>query len=204
MNTTTPPLTTTPVQDQVPVTVWEPRTYPGTLAHLRTLRHDLTQDLTGFTPDLIDTVRLCASELLANAVKYTDTGGEIGLSLAREGRQAVVRVWDTGIGIAPDLLPRVFELYTQGDTSARREGGGLGIGLSLVRQLVELHKGNVEAASDGPGHGATLEVRLPVLSEAQYRRVRWSAGTGCGFSPISGRAGPRGRPPARANGPLSR
>ena len=74
MNTTTPPLTTTPVQDQAPVTVWEPRTYPGTLAHLRTLRHDLTQDMTGFAPDLIDTVRLCASELLANAVKYTDSG----------------------------------------------------------------------------------------------------------------------------------
>ena len=70
MNTTTPP----PTPVQVPVTVWEPRTYPGTLAQLRKLRHDLTRDLAGFAPDLLHTVHLCASELLANAVKYTDSG----------------------------------------------------------------------------------------------------------------------------------
>ena len=70
MNTTTPP----PTPVQVPVTVWEPRTYPGTLAQLRKLRQDLTRDLAGFDPDFVDTVHLCASELLANAIKYTDSG----------------------------------------------------------------------------------------------------------------------------------
>jgi PAS domain S-box-containing protein len=103
------------------------------------------------------------TNLLANAVKYTPAGGEIALTVRREGERAVLTVRDTGMGIRPELLPRVFDLFVQGDRSLERTGGGLGIGLTLVRQLVELHGGTVEAASAGSGRGSTFTVRLPIL-----------------------------------------
>ena len=104
------------------------------------------------------------SNLLANAVKYTPAGGEITVSVRREGDWAVLSVRDTGVGIRPELLPRVFDLFVQADRSLERTGGGLGIGLTLVRQLVELHGGGVDAASPGPGRGSTFTVRLPTIA----------------------------------------
>jgi signal transduction histidine kinase len=99
--------------------------------------------------------------LLSNAVKYTPAGGSISVSVEREGDQAVLRVQDTGIGISPDVAARMFELFVQGDPGSERVRSGLGIGLAVVRRLVELHDGTVEASSDGPGNGTTFTVRLP-------------------------------------------
>ena len=104
------------------------------------------------------------TNLLANAVKYTPAGGEIVVSVQLEGQRAVLRVRDSGAGIRPELLPRVFDLFVQGDRSLERTGGGLGIGLTLVRHLIELHGGTVEAASAGLGRGSTFTVRLPALA----------------------------------------
>ena len=102
--------------------------------------------------------------LLDNAAKYTEPQGHIWLSLEAEGGVAVLRVRDSGVGIAETVLPRVFDLFTQADRTLDRSAGGLGIGLSLVRALVELHHGKVEASSAGPGQGSAFVVRLP-LSE---------------------------------------
>jgi PAS domain S-box-containing protein len=99
--------------------------------------------------------------LLHNSAKYTPPGGRIVLSLQREGDVAVIRVRDNGIGMASDLLPKVFDLFLQGERPTDASDGGLGIGLTLVRQLVELHGGSVEASSEGPGRGAEFVVRLP-------------------------------------------
>jgi PAS domain S-box-containing protein len=110
--------------------------------------------------------------VLSNAAKYTDAGGRIDASLERRGGQAEVRVRDTGIGIAPDMLPRIWELFAQGDRALDRAPGGLGIGLTVARRLVELHGGRIEAASDGLGKGAEFVVTLPALeagAEAQSR-----------------------------------
>ena len=105
------------------------------------------------------------TNLLANAVKYTPAGGEITVSVHRDGDHAVLSVRDTGVGIRAELLPRVFDLFVQADRSLERSAGGLGIGLTLVRQLVQLHGGTVEASSAGPGRGSTFTVRLPVLAD---------------------------------------
>lgn len=102
------------------------------------------------------------ANLLNNAAKYSDRGGRISLSAARQDGEVVVRVRDTGVGIPPDMLPKVFEMFTQVDRSLERSQGGLGIGLTLVKVLVELHGGSVEARSDGPGQGSEFVVRLPV------------------------------------------
>ena len=101
--------------------------------------------------------------LLDNAAKYTNADGRISLSVVREGDEAVITVEDNGVGISRGLLPHVFELFTQGERSVDRAQGGLGIGLSLVKSLVELHRGAVAAASAGYGTGSTFTVRLPVL-----------------------------------------
>jgi len=101
--------------------------------------------------------------LLNNAAKYTDPGGRIWLTWAREGGEAVVRVRDTGIGIPPEMLSRIFDLFTQVDRSLDRAQGGLGIGLTLVRNLIEMHGGAVSADSAGPGRGSEFVVRLPAL-----------------------------------------
>ena len=106
------------------------------------------------------------SNLLNNACKFTDRGGRIRLTVAPEGDAAVIRVQDTGIGIAPESLPTVFQMFTQIDTSLERSRDGLGIGLTLVKSLVEQHGGTVEARSDGLGHGSEFTVRLPALRGA--------------------------------------
>ena len=100
--------------------------------------------------------------LLTNAAKYTDQDGHIWLTLQQEGEEAVLRVRDTGVGIAPEILPRVFDLFTQADRSLDRSQGGLGIGLALVQRLVEMHGGSV-AASSALGQGSEFVVRLPVV-----------------------------------------
>ena len=99
--------------------------------------------------------------LLTNAAKYTPTGGRIQLIVGIEGNAMIFRVRDNGLGIAPDLLPRMFELFAQADHSLDRSEGGLGIGLTLVRSLAELHGGTVTATSAGPGKGSEFVVRLP-------------------------------------------
>jgi two-component system CheB/CheR fusion protein len=101
------------------------------------------------------------TNLLTNAAKYTDPGGRIALAVEAADGQAVVRVTDTGIGIAADMLPRVFDLFVQGERRLDRTQGGVGIGLTLVKRLVEMHGGSVEARSEGPGTGSEFIVRLP-------------------------------------------
>ena len=110
-----------------------------------------------------DRVRLAQvfSNLLSNAAKFTPRGGEIALDAAADNGSVVIRVRDNGIGIPPDMVERVFEMFTQADRSASRQNAGLGIGLSLVRGLVEAHGGSVRASSGGPGTGSEIEVRLP-------------------------------------------
>ena len=103
--------------------------------------------------------------LLSNSVKFTDSGGKIKVALDREDGDAVLTVEDTGQGIHPSFLPRVFDMFRQGDTRASRQHSGLGIGLALVQQLVRLHKGSVEAFSEGLGKGATFTIRLPAKRE---------------------------------------
>lgn len=103
------------------------------------------------------------ANLLNNAAKYTEPGGSIAVAAAREGEQAVVRVRDTGIGIRPEVLPRIFDLFQQADRVPGASPDGLGIGLTLVRRLAELHGGSVEAYSAGPGQGSEFIVRLPAL-----------------------------------------
>jgi CheY-like chemotaxis protein/anti-sigma regulatory factor (Ser/Thr protein kinase) len=109
--------------------------------------------------------------LLNNAAKYTERGGEIGLTAERQGSDVVVSVRDNGIGIAADQLHRIFEMFTQTDRALDRSQGGLGIGLTLVKRLVEMHGGRVEARSEGPGKGSEFVVRLPVVVEASEPRA---------------------------------
>jgi PAS domain S-box-containing protein len=117
-------------------------------------------------PVLGDPTRLVQilTNLLNNAAKYTPEGGRMRVTAAREGMDVVLRVRDNGAGIAAELLPRVFDLFVQGSQSLDRPQGGLGIGLTLVRQLVHLHGGSVKAHSEGAGKGAEFEVRIPLAS----------------------------------------
>jgi signal transduction histidine kinase/CheY-like chemotaxis protein len=103
--------------------------------------------------------------LLCNAVKFTPEGGRVELTLTREGTAAVIAVRDTGRGIQPEVLPHVFERFWQADSSPTRRHGGLGLGLAIVRHLVELHGGSVRAESHGLGRGATFTVLLPARDE---------------------------------------
>jgi signal transduction histidine kinase/CheY-like chemotaxis protein len=131
---------------------------------LDTKHHTLSVDLPKQAVRLeADAVRLAQvfSNLLINAAKYTDRGGHIQLRAAREGNAIVVAVRDNGIGISADMMPRLFAMFSQAQAALGRSEGGLGIGLSLVRGLVTLHGGSVEAHSDGPGCGSEFIVRLP-------------------------------------------
>jgi signal transduction histidine kinase len=112
-----------------------------------------------------DRVRLeqCVTNLLANAAKFTDARGEISVRVRAEGDDAVIDVRDNGVGIAPDFVPRVFDLFSQSERSIDRSQGGLGLGLAICRQLIELHGGRVSCASEGAGRGATFTLRLPLV-----------------------------------------
>jgi signal transduction histidine kinase len=101
--------------------------------------------------------------LVSNAAKYTERGGRIELLVERHGAEAVVRVRDSGTGISPDLLPRIFDFYVRGERTPEHVQGGLGIGLAVVRSLVTLHGGRVEARSEGLGKGAEFIVHLPAV-----------------------------------------
>jgi two-component system, chemotaxis family, CheB/CheR fusion protein len=114
-----------------------------------------------------DAVRLqqVIGNLLTNAYKYTAPGGHVGIKAAREGDEVAVSVVDSGMGIASELLPHIFDMFVQGDQTLDRAQGGLGIGLTLVRQLVGMHNGHVEAHTRGPGEGSEFVVRLPAMPE---------------------------------------
>jgi signal transduction histidine kinase len=152
---------------------------------VRHRRHRLSMDLPA-VPLCVegDQARLTQVfvNLLNNAAKYTPEGGRIGLSAAREGGEAVVRVTDDGTGIPADRLPHIFDLFSQLDLGPGRTEGGLGIGLSLVRRLVEMHGGTIAAASGGPGKGSEFTVRLPASAA-----VPQAAGPAAGRGPATGR-----------------
>ena len=114
--------------------------------------------------------------LLSNAVKFTPAGGRIDVALARRGADVEVSVSDTGIGIAPEILPHVFEAFQQADRSITRRYGGLGLGLAIARRLIEAHGGRIDAESAGEGTGATFRVRLPRV-EREVDAVRAPHGT---------------------------
>jgi signal transduction histidine kinase len=101
--------------------------------------------------------------LLNNAAKYTEDGGYINLSVERSGAEVVLRIRDNGMGIPPEMLPKIFELFVQGERTLDRAQGGLGIGLTVVRRLVELHGGSVQAFSEGSGRGSEFVIRLPTM-----------------------------------------
>src|SRR4029453_1134155 len=105
--------------------------------------------------------------LLQNACKFMPRGGRVELIAGREGTHAVIRVRDEGVGIAADQLPRIFDMYTQIATPEDRSASGMGIGLTLVKSLVELHGGTVEARSEGLGRGCEFVVRLPIAVAAR-------------------------------------
>jgi signal transduction histidine kinase len=105
------------------------------------------------------------ANILSNAAKYTDPGGRVRISAERSGGQATVRVSDTGAGIAPELLPVVFDLFVQGGRTIDRSQGGIGLGLSIVKSLVTLHGGTVSAASDGVGRGSEFVITLPLVAD---------------------------------------
>jgi PAS domain S-box-containing protein len=111
-------------------------------------------------------VQQIVGNLLSNAIKFTPRGGRIDVTLDRIGSQAVITVRDTGQGIQPEFLPRLFDRFQQQDATTTRRHGGLGIGLAIVRQLTLLHGGSVQAYSEGPGLGATFIVRLPGVADS--------------------------------------
>jgi signal transduction histidine kinase/ActR/RegA family two-component response regulator len=118
------------------------------------------------------------ANVLNNAVKFTPRGGRIWFSADQESTEAVVRVRDTGIGIAPDVLPRVFDMFQQADPILERSAGGLGIGLTLARRLVEMHQGSIAISSPGKGQGTEVEIRLVItpIEPAKKPRPEPSAG----------------------------
>jgi signal transduction histidine kinase/CheY-like chemotaxis protein len=138
---------------------------PG--AETKGIRLDLVSDASAATV-AGDPVRLqqIVSNLLVNAVKFTPSGGKIEVRLERRGSEAHIVVHDTGAGIRPEFLPYVFDRFRQDDATEARSQGGLGLGLAIVRHLVELHNGSIYAESPGEGHGATFTVTLPALGGA--------------------------------------
>ena len=126
-----------------------------------------------------DAVRLeqVVTNLLANAIKYTPPGGEIDVFVERDAEDVVLRVRDSGKGISPEMLTRIFDMFMQGETTIDRSDGGMGVGLTLVKKLVQLHRGTVRAYSRGAGNGSEFVVRLPLVAAApaQQRAARASA-----------------------------
>jgi two-component system CheB/CheR fusion protein len=142
---------------------------PFMAEHETRLRIDIDDDP---IPVYGDAARLqqIQANLLSNASKYSPRGSEVRLEVRRDGEHAVIKVSDTGRGIEREILPRIFDLFVQGRQSIARPEGGLGIGLTLLKSLVELHNGTVHAHSDGAGRGSVFTVRLP-LATAQVVRA---------------------------------
>jgi PAS domain S-box-containing protein len=141
------------------------RAIDAVMPFLQSRRHSITVSLPAETvPVFGDPVRVTqvVSNLLHNAIKYTNPGGQVWLTLTSTENEAVLSIKDNGVGLDAELLPRVFDLFTQADRSLERSEGGLGIGLTLVKSLVELHRGTVCAQSAGPGEGCEFVVRLPL------------------------------------------
>lgn len=117
-----------------------------------------------------DNTRLvqCVGNVLTNSAKYTNDGGHIHIRSSIEGADALIEIADNGAGISPELLPQIFDLFVQSDRTLDRAQGGLGIGLAVVRRLVEMHGGRVTAHSDGIGGGSTFEIRLPLIEESDH------------------------------------
>ncbi len=137
---------------------------PASESRGQALEVDMPEDAGSVDGDPARLVQ-AVGNLLDNAIKYTDDGGRIWLRARVEADEVVIAVEDTGAGIHPGLLPHVFDLFIQADRSLERKQGGLGLGLTLVRRLVEMHGGRVEAASAGPGLGSAFTIRLPRLAE---------------------------------------
>lgn len=136
---------------------------------IETARHELAISLPA-EPLIVDgdLVRLSQVfvNLLNNAAKYMDDGGNIWIGAKRDGNEAVISVRDTGIGIAAEMIPHIFQMFTQIDRSSRQAQGGLGIGLTLVRTLVEMHGGQVQVHSNGLGQGSEFTIRLPLTNQS--------------------------------------
>ena len=139
-------------------------------AHNIELRVDFPKEPLRLDADPVRVTQIIAN-LLHNSAKYTDPGGRISIRAERRGDEAIVTVADTGLGIPAEMLPRVFDLFTQVDRTLGRAQGGLGIGLALVRELVQLHGGSVEALSEGEGKGSCFAVRLPLAPIAFEKRA---------------------------------
>lgn len=141
------------------------------------VNHRLTMNLSAEAAPVIgDATRLAQvlSNILNNAAKYTDPGGQIEVQVGFEQARYVLRVIDSGAGIAPDFLPSIFEMFVQGDRRLTRASGGLGVGLALAKRVVEMHGGSIEAFSEGLGRGSTFTVRLPAapaVAPAEPRAV---------------------------------
>jgi PAS domain S-box-containing protein len=133
---------------------------------LREQRHKVSIAM-GYRPLYVlgDNARLvqCVGNVLTNSAKYTDPDGEISIRSFSSDNMAVLQITDNGVGISPDLLPRIFDLFVQSERTLDRAQGGLGIGLSVVKRLVEMHGGKVQARSEGLGRGTTFEIRLPLI-----------------------------------------
>ena len=141
---------------------------------LRAKQHRASIATSSFQPIYIegDPARLvqCVVNVLSNAAKYTNSGGEVRIHTRVEDSTAVIEVSDTGVGIAPELLPHVFELFVQSERSLDRSQGGLGIGLAVVKRLVEMHGGTITAHSPGMGSGSTFQIRLPRITYSGTER----------------------------------
>ena len=143
-------------------------------------RHELSIDLPPEPLQLNgDTVRLSQafSNLLNNACKYTEPGGRISLTAAQRDGHVIVSIRDNGMGIPTDLSPRIFEMFTQADHSLQRQHGGLGIGLALVKRLVEMHEGEVSAGANPAGQGSEFLVRLPLMTVPKANELSTSHST---------------------------
>jgi signal transduction histidine kinase len=114
-----------------------------------------------------DRLRQIIAKLLDNAIKFTPSGGQVDIRLEHLGSVAQITVTDTGIGIAPEFLPQVFDRFSQAEVPSCHSPGGVGIGLAIAHHLVQLHKGIIEATSDGKGRGATFTVLLPLVASAE-------------------------------------
>ena len=149
-----------------------------------------------------DRLQQVVVNLLSNAIKFTPENGRVDVSIKRAGPNLELAVEDTGEGISPDFLPHVFDRFRQADGATSRRHTGLGLGLAIVRQLVELHGGTVRADSSGPGKGAKFTVRLPILTSPRVRQLRSRAAEGrpapaagaARWSPRPGRRGQCRRP----------
>jgi signal transduction histidine kinase len=150
---------------------------PAIDANRHSLALDLPDELISVEGDKTRLVQVIAN-ILHNAAKFMDPGGQIRLSVRRDGTTAAIKIADTGIGIAPEAIPKIFELFTQVHSRSERAQGGLGIGLALVRRLTEMHGGTVGVNSEGSGRGAEFTVRLPIMASqvASLSRQRGEKG----------------------------